>query len=304
MKVDSVDKIAMYMSMVSKTPFRYKGNLYVPKTMRIQENIRKGFLCPASCGSCCGRWSLDYLPNDYLDEHDTHGVETRAPLEAQSDLYEKRVINVNGKDVVLLSDTQEKDYTNRTLKPNACRNVSMTGRCDIHNFVLQGDYGQPFSCDFEIIRFISPAGHAQGHVTEKQFKEGIRYSIGRITTDLYANDRHMRDVHGKWREMKSLSHPDFIDVKHVDLPGPKCKLTDVDEDSVADAIRKFRRLQVWSDYFGIETWLDEIIDWLETKKFGSFVVNAQPQTKYKESDTGYTNMKAYNLSDYEKNEDK
>ncbi len=123
---DSIDKIvSIYLASVCKKPFRYKGQIFKPKPLTISPLIFRGFTCPAKCGGCCPRFTLDYLPS-----------------ETEPYKLESRRVEVNGVEFQIMSDTQQ------DRRDHFCRNLDKTtGRCAIH--------GQhPFSCDFELIRFI------------------------------------------------------------------------------------------------------------------------------------------------------
>lgn len=123
--VDSVDKIVqVYFSSVTLKTFTYKGKTYEPKTLHVSPNIMRGFTCPAGCGGCCPRFSLDYLP-----------------FETRPDTTVLRKVKINEEEVPIYSDMQmEHD-------DHFCKNLIKTdGRCGIY-------LHRPFSCDFELIRF-------------------------------------------------------------------------------------------------------------------------------------------------------
>ncbi|MBE5156691.1 hypothetical protein HJ044_04975 [Vibrio parahaemolyticus] len=265
MKEDSIDKIVKQLGMVCKKPFTYKGNVYIPKTMKLNSSVRRGFTCPAKCGSCCGNWSLDYIPPEQLN---TESLESRPPIEFEeyAKYFIRRTVNVNGKEIEFITDPQGKGVHQQTDKPDGCRYLNADGRCDIHNFALFGDYGQPFSCDFEITRFISPSGQKGGHIENAidivNIELNPENSTGRIGTDYYMYARLMKDINGKSRENKPVDHDDFKHMSVEERPGPKCGITDVDEATVADTVRKFSRMLEWAEYLGIETWLPEMIVWI------------------------------------------
>jgi Fe-S-cluster containining protein len=194
---DSVDKIVIvYLASVCSEPFRYKGVLYKPKPLTVSPLIFRGFTCPQRCGGCCPRFTLDYLPSE------------AAPYE-----LEEREIDINGRVVSIRSDTQKLNRDHR------CRNLDkQTGRCLI--------YGRhPFSCDFELIRFISHKD--QAYITQKLFARG-------------------------WA------------MKRVDGGrGALCEMLPADSSTVAEVIRKLERLKQWAVHFGIETHLDEIMAWVK-----------------------------------------
>ena len=198
--VDSVDKIVTaYFASVTAETFTYKGKTYDPRPLRVSPGIFRGFTCPAMCGGCCPRFSLDYLPSE---------PKPSIPLV-------ERTIEFNGRAVKLLSDKQD-DHAERF-----CRNLSrVDGRCGIHG-------RQPFSCDFELIRFITFKDPARAnYVTQKKFGRG-------------------------WAMMR-------IDGER----GALCGITEPTAETVADNVRKLRRLDEWTTHFGLRTKLAPIIDWV------------------------------------------
>ena len=201
--VDSMDKvIETYFAAVTRETFTYKGKTYEPKPLQIRPHIFRGFTCPAKCGACCPRFSLDYLP------------EEKKPYDALT----KRTVELNGKQYRILSDMQ-KDH-----EEHYCRNLDLqTGRCGIHGV-------HPFSCDFELIRFM---------ISRKDPD-----APNRLTQKLYGR---------KWAMMK------------VDgTLGTLCAMTPPDADTTSEVVRKLKRLKQWVEHFGLKHCIDEIIAWAET----------------------------------------
>jgi hypothetical protein len=140
---DSLDKIIQsYFTAVSRETFTYKGVTYTPQDLVVSPMILRGFTCPAHCGGCCPRFSLDYLPDE------PHPYKLHA-----------RLVPFNHRSVVIYSDLQ--DYHN----DYHCTNLNrVDARCLIHA-------RNPFSCDFELIRFL----HYQtgpNRLTQKLFGRG------------------------------------------------------------------------------------------------------------------------------------
>ncbi|CAL9977140.1 hypothetical protein VPHD480_0200 [Vibrio phage D480] len=282
MKIDSIAKIIKDLGMICKTPFTYNGNVYLPKTMKLRGEVRQGFTCPAMCGSCCGNWSLDYIPEKYL-KHDS--LESLPPLAlVYGQNFIKRTVNVNGKEIEFITDPQGDDVPQQTNKPDGCRYLNKEGRCDIHNFVLSGRYGQPFSCDFEIIRFISPQGEPDGYIENaesvSEYNVNPSNRMGRVNTEYYRYARRMKDINGEHRDDKPFDHPDYDGMSVQEIPGPKCRITPIDQDSIDDAVRKFSRLLEWADYLGIETWIPEMIEWIKNGSSDSLIVNAKRSSNH------------------------
>lgn len=193
---DSVDKVVeIYIASVCSEPFVYKSKLFQPKPLIVSQGIFRGYTCPPMCGGCCPRFSLDYLPS-----------------EAKPENVLRRTVSINNTEFVIYSDMQTDHDSHH------CRNLSMSdGRCNIHAL-------RPFSCDFELIRFM-------------RFED----KPNRVTTRLFGRGWNMLRVDGE--------------------RGAKCEITAKDLKSRADTIRKLRRLKDWCDYFEIESKVQEIINW-------------------------------------------
>lgn len=83
---------------------------------------------------------------------------------------------------------------------------------------------RPFTCDFELIRSLSFATDTRPNVlTQKLFGRGWSYR---------------RTDGGK---------------------GAKCEMLGVSDKSIEEVVRKLNRLKAWTDHFGLETWIPEII---------------------------------------------
>lgn len=192
---DSVDKIVtVYLASVCKTPFVYKGREYRPRPLVVSPLIFRGFTCPARCGGCCPRFSLDYLP-----------------WEPKPYRMERREISVNGRPIHVMSDTQ------RDHQDHFCRNLDKrNGRCKIHGT-------HPFSCDFELIRFLQYEDRVIQ--TQKLFNRG-------------------------WAMLR-------VDQGH----GARCEMLPPTAETISEVVRKLRRLDMWAHYLGIETHLRAIIAW-------------------------------------------
>jgi len=195
-KRDSLDKIiGTYFACVTDEPFTYKNKEYLPRPICISPGIFRGYVCHAKCGACCFRFSLDYLPSE---QH---------PYQ-----LDEREVSFNGKQVLILSDLQLQDDT------HYCANLKIEdGLCGIHG-------SHPFSCDFEILRFLQFAEHPN-----------------RVTTKLYGRGWNMLRIDGE--------------------RGAMCTMEPVTESSRDDVLRKLRRLEQWTDYFGLKTKLPRIIDY-------------------------------------------
>ena len=199
-KRDSIDKVVTsYFAAVNAQEFEYKGTVYPVRGLTVSPMLLRGFECPAGCGGCCPTFTLDYLPEE---EH---------PY-----ALEERFVKFNGRSVLLHSDTQE------TRIEHHCGNLRMEdGRCGVHG-------RQPFSCDFELIRFLHPHTGA-GNV--------------RMLTKLFGRGHAMLRVD--------------------DERGALCRITPATEASRDDVVRKLRRLEQWCDYFHLKNRVRYIIEWAQ-----------------------------------------
>lgn len=146
-KRDSIDKIVTsYFATLTSESFEWRGKTYEPRDVHVSPLILRGYTCPAGCGGCCPRFSLDYIEPD--------GVPDGHPLA-------KRIVEFDGREVEVWSDLQT-DH-----KGPKCRNLNLdNGRCRIHG-------NQPFSCDFELLRMIIHEVKApRADITQKLYGRG------------------------------------------------------------------------------------------------------------------------------------
>jgi len=202
MFVDSIDKIfGSYIRAVCSAPVKYKSQVFVPHPLRVSGGVLREFICPERCAGCCPRFSLDYLPDEARPD---------------SEYIKERYVEVNEKEYLIFSDLQD-DH-----EDHFCRYVDkQTGRCKIHGL-------QPFSCDFELLRFsISKSPERPNYLNQRSFGRGWAF-------------------------------------KRVDGErGALCTLTPATAESKQEVIRKLKRLQQWARYFEIDTCLPSIIKQIE-----------------------------------------
>lgn len=198
---DSLDKIIFsYFSAVTNQEFTYKGKTVEPKTLKVSSLLLRGFTCPPNCGACCPRFTLDYLPNE------PHPYELK-----------KRMVEFNNQLIPIYSDMQKDD------NDHFCGNLNKeNGRCGIHG-------KQPFSCDFELIRFLNSTDDTRpDYVTQKLF--------GR-----------------KWA---------MLNVRGT--RGTSCEMTAPDTDTIQEVRRKMGRLEQWCFHFGLlDTKIPDILEWVD-----------------------------------------
>ena len=66
---DSIDKIVTsYFATLTAETFEWQGKTYHPRDVWVSPGIVRGFTCPAGCGGCCPRFSLDYIVPDGVPE--------------------------------------------------------------------------------------------------------------------------------------------------------------------------------------------------------------------------------------------
>lgn len=205
---DTFDKIVGYFAMVTTDPFEYNGKTYKPKPLRISPDIARGYTCPEGCGGCCPKFSLDYL----LSEDHPGGCKSRD-------------IMLNGVLTTIMSDMQSENDTHH------CRYLDhISGRCQIHS-------RNPFSCDFELIRFAKFASDERPN---------------QVTTRLFGRGWQLLKVNGE--------------------RGADCEVLPVTDESRVDTVRKLKRLDQWARTFGLNTKIKAIIKWLETEPTEAIVL--------------------------------
>ena len=194
--VDSMDKVVgTYFTAVTRQPFTYKNRVYAPKPLYVAPSFFHEYRCVLNCGGCCPRFSLDYLPTDPRPES----------------LTARRSVIVNGKEIQIFSHVQKPEAS-----ATHCDHYQ-EGVCKIHGL-------QPFSCDFETLRFV--------HFKDKTWL-GVR-PFGR-----------------GWNMLRG-------DGKR----GALCEFPRVPtEFAKLEGIRKLKRLKEWTDAFELPTYLPEVIAW-------------------------------------------
>ena len=198
---DSVDKVVTtYFACVTNTKFEYKGQEIQPQALRVSPLLLRDFTCPAGCGVCCPRFSLDYLPDEDRPTSTT-----------------QRTVFFDGKSVVLFSDMQD---DHEGIK---CKNLNLEdGRCGIYTH-------RPFSCDFELIRFL-----VSGDPNKRK---------NQMTQKLFGRGWNMLRVDGE--------------------RGALCEMTPITEQSITEVKRKLNRLKSWTDHFGlVDTKVPAVLSWI------------------------------------------
>lgn len=185
---DSLDKIVTrYLAAVSTHALTWRGTTIEPKPLRISPLLLRGFTCPAMCGGCCPTFTLDYLPS-----------------EARPYPMKARTVVLNDKPIVVFTDEQRRNKAT----DNRCIHLDRdTGRCGVHG-------KQPFSCDFELIRFSS-------HEHE-----------WRVAESLFGRGSQMKRVDGG--------------------VGALCTVTTATRETIEDVARRLRRLHEWAEHFRLE----------------------------------------------------
>lgn len=197
-QADSFDKVVQaYFAAVTAQAFMYKGKLYSPKPLQVSANFFHDYTCKLGCAGCCPRFSLDYLPSESRPDyaHATRSVEINLK---QFTLYSKRQSPAPGK--------------------RFCDNVDLaTGACGVHG-------KQPFSCDFETLRFT--------HFPD----------IAYLGTRPYGRGWNMMRVDGE--------------------RGALCEFPKTASDAArAEGLRKLQRLQQWCEYFDIVSKVPAVLEW-------------------------------------------
>jgi len=139
---------------------------------------------------------------------------------------EERLISFDGREVSVRTISQPKELTEPNGLPPKCRFLDRSnGRCGIH-----GHHG--FSCDFELVRFI------RREPSEKQSFTSVN-----LTSQKYGRGWSMKRVDGG--------------------TGAQCEMIPANPETARDVYRKLLRLKEWTDYFGLETRLPKILEWVE-----------------------------------------
>ena len=207
---DSIEKIILvYFRAVARIPFEYKGGIYYPKILVLSPQLFRQYSCPEGCGACCHHeYSLDYLPTD---------------VRHAKDISTPRTIAFNGKQISIYSDSQSGTANNE----GYCRHLDRSnGRCSVHPH-------QPFSCDFELMRFVTDC-----------VEEPTSFNL---STRYFGRGWAMLRIDG--------------------TRGAECSkipLTPATKHTIEDITRRIGLLKNWCEHFGLEHCLDCVIRWVKT----------------------------------------
>jgi len=109
----------------------------------------RDYTCPANCGACCPKFSLDYFEGPRWDK-----FKEIYPDKVEN--FEKRIVN----GVTVYSDKQKDNDKHH------CKHLNMEdGRCGIHE-------SNPFTCEFELMRFVTRQSEGKSLLINKLFGRG------------------------------------------------------------------------------------------------------------------------------------
>jgi len=205
---NSIDKvITTYVASVAAEPFEYNNIGYEPQPLWVTPLLGREFKCVLKCAGCCPRFTLDWLP--YEDKPDL-------PLVL-------RKVEVSGRRFDVYSYMQ-----GPMVGRWHCDNVDMkTGGCGIHG-------RQPFSCDFETVRFFKYLDHTVVRTAP----------FGRA-----------------WA------------LKRIDMNrGALCEFGEITPQARQEAIRRLTRLEGWCNYFMVKNKVPQMIEYLVTEQTGKICI--------------------------------
>lgn len=183
---------------VAKEPTAFAGKAWAaPAAVVVTEGFWQRHVCGDGCGGCCGPWSLDYLPAEWVRA--THDAPELAGMGVQV-----RRVAVNRVERQVVSVAQGDGPWCRFLDGAQCR---------VHA-------GRPLSCRVEPLKVRRIEGN--GYIFKGQFSRAWA----------------MRGVDG----------------------GPiRCGWETMDEEQLAADLDVLERLEGWAAWWGIETWLPEVM---------------------------------------------
>jgi len=208
---DSIDKIvSTYFSVVTSEEFKYRRKIYTPKPYIISTNVFYQYTCPGNCGGCCLRFSLDYIPQEINQIPDW------------ASLRFVKLTHKKSRNYIVYSDLQPDNKTYH------CKYLNFdNGLCNTYEM-------RPFSCDFELIRFM--------HFKDPNVPN-------RITTKVFGRGWQYKRVDGK--------------------QGALCVVTPViTDENIKEVKRKFLRLRNWCEFFELKHSVDKILKWINDYEFG------------------------------------
>jgi Fe-S-cluster containining protein len=136
MKTDSVNKIKGYLESASMD-------------LILSKMFFRSYSCPAKCGACCFKFSLDYFEGPRWEKF-------KELYPQQVKRFEKRTVD----GVTVYTDAQQDN------EDRFCRNLNKTtGRCKIHG-------SNPFTCEFELLRFVTHKDANKSYLMTRLYGRG------------------------------------------------------------------------------------------------------------------------------------
>jgi Fe-S-cluster containining protein len=148
------------------------------------------------------------------------------PGEPRPDSAEECEIEYDGDLFTIFSDRQEENET------EWCKYLTEDGKCEIYD-------KRPLSCDFELIRIFNSDKKPESEISCLAYMRA--HSM-------------VQYIHREVERPKGVVPKQYR---------PLCQEIAPNEDSADDNARKLRRLRQWADYFHIDTWIPEVIEYLD-----------------------------------------
>lgn len=224
---DSINKLCYQLSSVSKVDFEYEGTLYTtPSKVLLSEMFFREYKCLPHCGGCCPSFTLDYLPEEWEKFVQNYPLRRHLgrPHEVEIFFPESQSGTVTP---TMQIPPDPQFISGPSYKGDK---ISTIPRCQF----LQLDSGycgvheaNPLSCKIELIKF-------------------WRYGTeGRILKGMIGRSWVVMTVEGtRGARCQILPEVSATQIQENDLP-------------------VLRTMLEWSQRFGIETWLPELISHIE-----------------------------------------
>ena len=222
------DKIVCkYFGAVTREEIRWHDHVITPLPLIVSEMIFRGFTCPTNCGACCTQVATMQLEGgntlDYL------------PTEERASISQVEMVEINGRSFPIYREDMHPLTT--SLFPmlgadrQCCRHLTAEGRCGIYQ-------QRSLACDLPLLQVTQyRTSKLCNMISIKKFGRGEGYSkkTGQATG---------------WKRIDGGRNT-------------MCQLLEITSESTEDTRRRLRRLNEWTSYFRLHTWMPEILAWAE-----------------------------------------
>lgn len=284
---DTWSKIAKYLHSLTVEDFTINGEYCPSEEMHVSPSICNKFNCLLDCGGCCQNNVLIWIPGESKPDYLNEVKQVEVIVRGVKNLYDYYEDNQKDSKIKWQEGNQDKWH---------CRYLVIEdGKCGIHG-------KHPMTCRTEIMRFLDVPSWTRSKYDKKgdllkpeliqiqEVKIGRRklsdyktslISLSNLKTEGEKPNRFpgkmchirnapfprpwkMRMIDGytsKQKKKMSIQQKEELGIKYDEI---RCEIfSEPSPDGIKDSIERLQQIQLYSNYFKIETRIPCIIDWLQ-----------------------------------------